>query len=42
MRTSLKAPLRKFLRALEILAWIGFFAFAAVFLSLRYWLLPNI
>ena len=42
MRTKLKAPLRKLLRALEILAWSAFFAFAAVHLTLRYWLLPNI
>lgn len=42
MRTALPLPLRKLLRALEILGWISFFAFAAVFLGLRYWLLPNI
>jgi len=42
MRTRLKAPLRKLIRALEILAWAAFFAFAAVFLALRYWVLPNI
>jgi uncharacterized protein (TIGR02099 family) len=42
MRTALKAPLRNLVRALEILAWISFFAFATVFLGLRYWLLPNI
>lgn len=30
------------LRALEILAWGAFFAFAAVFLALRFWLLPQI
>jgi len=42
MRTALKASLRKLIRALEILAWVSFFAFAAVFLGLRYWLLPNI
>jgi uncharacterized protein (TIGR02099 family) len=42
MRTSLKVPLRRLLRALEILAWAAFFAFAAVHLALRYWLLPNI
>ncbi|HEX2650851.1 MAG TPA: AsmA-like C-terminal region-containing protein [Burkholderiales bacterium] len=30
------------LRALEILAWASFFAFAAIFLSLRYWILPDI
>lgn len=42
MRTALKAPLRNLVRALEILAWVSFFAFATVFLGLRYWLLPNI
>jgi uncharacterized protein (TIGR02099 family) len=42
MRTALPIPLRNLLRALEILAWVSFFAFAAVFLGLRYWLLPNI
>lgn len=42
MRTTLKAPLRNLLRALEILGWVSFVAFAAVFLGLRYWLLPNI
>lgn len=42
MRTTLKAPLRNLVRALEILAWVSFFAFATVFLGLRYWLLPNI
>ena len=30
------------LRALEALAWIVFFAFAAVFLALRFWLLPQV
>ena len=30
------------LRALEILAWSAFFVFAAVFLALRFWLLPQI
>ena len=42
MRTSLQKPLRNLLRALEILAWASFFAFAVVFLALRYWLLPNV
>jgi len=42
MRTSFKVPLRRLLRAIEILAWAGFFAFALIFLSLRYWVLPNI
>ena len=30
------------LPALEVLAWVAFFVFAGVFLTLRYWLLPNI
>ena len=30
------------LRALEVLAWTVFFAFAAVFLALRFWLLPQV
>jgi len=42
MQTSLKAPLRKLLRAVEVLAWAAFFAFATIFLALRYWLLPNV
>ncbi len=42
MRTSFKAPLRRLLRAIEVLAWAGFFAFAVIFLVLRYWLLPNV
>src|SRR5687767_11359240 len=42
MRTSLQKPLRNLLRALEILAWGAFFAFAIVFLTLRYWVLPNV
>ncbi|MDH5219811.1 MAG: YhdP family protein [Betaproteobacteria bacterium] len=33
---------RAALRALEWLAWIVFFAFAATFLALRFWLLPQI
>jgi uncharacterized protein (TIGR02099 family) len=44
MQTPLKtvAVLRQLARGLEILAWTGFFAFAILFLSLRYWLLPNV
>jgi uncharacterized protein (TIGR02099 family) len=42
MRTSLRHPLRNLLRVLEMLAWAAFFAFAIVFLALRYWLLPNV
>ncbi|MGH8706081.1 MAG: YhdP family protein, partial [Burkholderiales bacterium] len=30
------------LRWLEVLAWTAFFAFAIVFLALRYWVLPNV
>ncbi len=29
-------------RVLEGIAWVAFFAFAAIFLALRYWLLPDI
>ena len=42
MRTPLKIPLSTLIRALEMLAWAAFFAFAMVFLALRYWLLPNV
>ncbi len=42
MRTSLKVPLRRLLRAIEVLAWAGFFVFAVIFLALRYWLLPSV
>jgi len=38
----MRTPLRNLLRALEIAAWAAFFAFAIVFLTLRYWLLPNV
>jgi uncharacterized protein (TIGR02099 family) len=38
----MRTPLRNLLRALEIAAWAAFFAFAIVFLALRYWLLPNV
>ena len=33
-------PAKKLLRVAEVLAWTAFFAFALIFLSLRYWLLP--
>ena len=33
---------RAALRTLERLAWFAFFAFAATFLALRFWLLPQI
>jgi len=42
MRIATETPLRKLLRALEILAWAVFFAFAILILALRYWLLPNV
>ena len=32
----------RLLRVLEILAWTAFFAFAGVFLALRFWLLPQV
>jgi len=40
MQTDTRLPL--WLRVLEWLAWSAFFAFAAVFLALRYWLLPHV
>src|SRR5258706_5830741 len=42
MRTSFKDPLRRLVRAIEVLAWAGFFAFAVIFLALRYYRLPNV
>lgn len=39
---GLTRPARAILGPLEVLAWTAFFAFAAVFLSLRYWFLPHI
>jgi uncharacterized protein (TIGR02099 family) len=33
---------RVLLRGLEILAWTAFFSFAALFLALRFWLLPQV
>ena len=42
MRIPSRTSLRNVLRALEILAWAAFFAFAILFLALRYWLLPNV
>src|SRR5690242_16489439 len=38
----MRHPPKALLRALEVLAWVSFFTFAAVFLSLRYWILPDI
>src|SRR5258706_2069082 len=38
----MRFPLKPLLRAVEVLAWVAFFAFAVIFLSLRYWLLPDI
>jgi uncharacterized protein YhdP len=37
-----RSALGTLLRVLEILAWTAFFAFAAVFFALRFWLLPQI
>src|ERR1700682_3410089 len=34
--------MKRLARALEVLAWTAFFAFAALVLGLRYWLLPDI
>jgi len=43
MQSSQRRPAaRTALRALEWLAWSAFFAFAAVFLALRFWLLPQV
>jgi uncharacterized protein (TIGR02099 family) len=43
MQSSDRRPAARFaLRALEWLAWTAFFAFAAVFLALRFWLLPQV
>jgi len=42
MRIPYRHQYRNLLRALEILAWTAFFAFAFVFLAVRYWLLPNV
>ena len=42
MRIPARTSLKNLLRALEILAWAAFFAFAIVFLALRYWLLPKV
>ena len=35
-------PAKTLLRVLEVLAWAAFFAFAIIFLSLRYWVLPRV
>src|SRR3990170_3819802 len=32
----------RFWRAVEVLAWAAFFAFAAVVLALRFWVLPDV
>jgi uncharacterized protein (TIGR02099 family) len=44
MQTSDRSPTATgaLLRVLEVLAWTVFFAFAAVFLALRFWLLPQV
>src|SRR5262245_49910042 len=38
----MRFPLKPLVRAVEVLAWVSFFAFAAIFLTLRYWVLPDI
>jgi len=40
MQTDTRLP--RWLRVLEWIAWSLFFAFVAVFLALRYWLLPHV
>ncbi len=43
MQTSeRRGAVHALLRALEIVVWSAFFAFAAVFLALRFWLLPQV
>src|SRR5882672_3229591 len=39
---NVDSTMRRLWRAIEILAWATFFAFAALALALRFWLLPNI
>src|SRR5918995_731944 len=34
--------MKRLLRAIEVLAWGGFFALAALVLALRFWVLPDI
>src|ERR671923_268076 len=34
--------MKRLWRAIEVLAWTAFFAFAVLVLALRYWFLPNI
>lgn len=34
--------MKRLLRAIEVLAWAGFFAFAALVLAVRFWVLPDI
>jgi len=38
----MRNPAPKLLRALEVLAWVVFFALASGFLAARYWLLPKV
>ncbi len=40
--TLRKVTLLRLLRVIEVLAWAAFFAFAVIFLAVRYWLLPNV
>lgn len=41
-RRASRIVVRRLLVATEALAWVVFFAFATLFLVLRYWLLPNV
>jgi len=38
----MRIVIKRLLLALEVLAWVAFFAFALTILALRYWVLPNI
>lgn len=38
----MRFPLKPLIRAVEVLAWVSFFGFAALVLTLRYWVLPDI
>jgi uncharacterized protein (TIGR02099 family) len=40
--SNVNSTMKQLWRALEILAWTAFFAFAVLVLALRFWLLPNI
>src|SRR4051812_6782650 len=36
------STMKRLLRAIEVLAWVVFFAFASLILALRFWILPDI